>query len=143
MLKEIEDGSGKVMVRRQQTFALGDDAVPVVVGVAGERNVEAVLHPDQSLHRVDRGGIHPDAPVPIHRHEPERLIHGVAHDRQIEVIALRDGRPVMDAGPAERVHAQVEARAADGVHVEDVPQVADVGVEIVVPVRRAARSAFA
>ena len=124
------------MVRRQQSLALGDDAVPVVVGVAGEGQVEAVLHADQSLHRVDRRRIHPDAAVPIHRHEPEGLIHHVAHDRQIEAIAFRNGPPVVDAGPAEGVHAQAKARTADGVHVEDVPQIADVGVEIVVPVRR-------
>ena len=115
----------------------GDDPVTIVVGVAGDGDVELVLEGDQSLHGVGRRRVHPDLAIPVHRHEAERLVYDVAHDRQIEMIALGNGRPVVDAGPAERVDAQVNTRAADRVHIDDVPEIAHVGVEIVVPVRRA------
>src|SRR5438046_3326809 len=49
------------------------------------RSSDLVPQADQSLHRIGRRRVHPDAAVPIHRHEPERLIHHVAHDRQIEM----------------------------------------------------------
>ena len=52
------------------------------------------------------------------------------------MVALRDGSPIVDARPTEGVHAQAKPRALDRRHIDDVPQIADVRVEIVVPVRR-------
>src|SRR5438876_12398626 len=52
------------------------------------------------------------------------------------MVARRDGSPIVDAGPTEWVHAQAQPRALDRRHIDDVPQIADVRVEIVVPVRR-------
>ena len=57
--------TAEVMVGRHQTCAPGDDAVTVVVGIAGERDVEAVLESDQPLHRVRRGRVHADLAVPV------------------------------------------------------------------------------
>ena len=51
-------------------------------------------------------------------------------------MALRDPRPVMDAGAAKRIDAETELRAANDVQVDHVAEVADVGAEIVVPMRR-------
>ena len=130
------DGDREIVIGRQQPRAPRDDPMPIVIGIAGEGDVEAVPQADQPLHRIGRRRVHPDAAVPIHRHEPERLIHHVAHDRQIEMIAVRDGSPIVDAGPAERVHAQAQPRALDRLHIDDISQIADVRVEIVVPVRR-------
>ena len=129
------DGNGQIMIGRQQPRASRDDSMPIVIGIAGEGDVEAVPQADQPLHRIGRRRVHPDAAVPIHRHEPERLIHHVAHERQIEMVALRNGSPIVDARPTEGVHAQAKPRALDRRHIDDVPQIADVRVEIVVPVR--------
>src|SRR5258707_4576905 len=52
------------------------------------------------------------------------------------MVPLRNGSPIFDAGPAERIHAQAKPSALDRRHIDDVPQIADVRVEIVVPVRR-------
>jgi hypothetical protein len=43
MLEEIENGGRKVMVGREQPRTSGDDPMPIVIGVAGEGDVEAIL----------------------------------------------------------------------------------------------------
>ncbi len=63
---QVRNGRGQVMVGIQQAGAARDDAVAVVIGVAGEGQVEAVLERDQSGHGVGRGAIHADLAVPIH-----------------------------------------------------------------------------
>ena len=52
--KQVVNANGQIVVRRKQARALRDDAVPVVVGVASERNIELVLQSDEALHRVWR-----------------------------------------------------------------------------------------
>ena len=84
----------------------GDDAVPIVIRVARERDVEPVLEADQPLHRVGRRGVHPDLAVPIDRHETERRIDHVVDDGEVETVTLRDRRPVVNARAAERIDAQ-------------------------------------
>ena len=101
------------MIRRQQTAALSDDAVAVVVRISGECDVELVLQPDESLHGVGRRGIHADFAVPIHGHESKCGIDGFVHDCQIEAIALGDQRPVIDARASERVDAELDLGIAD------------------------------
>ena len=54
VLEKIEDGDRKVVVGRKQSGAPGDDSVPVVVRVAGEGDLEAILQIDQSLHGIGR-----------------------------------------------------------------------------------------
>ena len=100
MGEQVMDGDGEIVIGRQQSRAPGDDPVPVVVGVARDRDVEAILQTDQPLHRVGRRRIHPDAPVPIHRHEPERRIDGLADDREVQAVALGDRAP--SSGPRRR-----------------------------------------
>src|SRR3546814_10225104 len=46
--EQVVDHRRHVVVRRQQA-GLGHDAVAVMIGVAGKSDVEAILHPDQSL----------------------------------------------------------------------------------------------
>ena len=136
MREQVVDGDREIMIGRQQSRAPGDDPVPVVIGVARDGEVEAILQTDQPLHRVGRRRVHPDAPVPVHRHEPERRIDGLADDRQVQAVALGDRGPVVDAGPAERIDAQAEGRAANRLHVDHPAEIAHVGAEIVVPMRR-------
>ena len=110
--------------------------MPVVVGIAGEGDLEAILQANQPLHRIGRGWVHADLAIPVHGHEPERRVDGVAHDREIQSVARSDRPPVVDARSAERVDSHADLRSANGVHVDHVGEVGDVGVEIVVPVRR-------
>ena len=100
------DADRKIVVRRQQAAALGDDAVPVMIGVAGKRNVEFVFQSDQPLHGVRRRRIHANFAVPIHGHESKRRINGFVHNRQIETVLLGDQRPIIDARAAQRIDAE-------------------------------------
>ncbi len=106
----------------------------VVVGVAGKRDVERSLHVEQAPHRIRRGRIHADLPVPVDGHEAEGRIDLLADDLQVEPVVLGDARPVVDAGAAERVHAEVELAGADRIEVDDVAEIGDVGAEVVVAV---------
>jgi len=54
VLEEVEDGDRKVVIGQQQSRAPGDNPVPVVVGVAGEGDLETTLQIDQSLHCIGR-----------------------------------------------------------------------------------------
>src|SRR5206468_674692 len=125
-LEEILDRDREIVIRVHQTGASRDNAVPVVIRVAGPRYVEALLHRDEAPHRVRRRAVHPDAAVPIHAHEAEGRIDLVAHDRQRNAVALGDHPPVRDAGPAEWIDAELELRAAQDVEVEYGGQVGDV-----------------
>jgi hypothetical protein len=51
---------------------------------------------------------------------------------RFETVALRDGRPVVHSGAAERIDSQADLRVADRLHVDHVAEVGDVVVEIVV-----------
>ena len=123
------------MVRGQEAGAFRDDTVAVMVGVAGETDVEAIPQGDEPLHGVRRRRIHADLPVPIDAHEAEGGIDLAADDRQVEPIALGDRAPVVYAGAAERVDTEVQAAAADRLEVDHVGKVADVGVEKIVAMR--------
>src|SRR3546814_3550535 len=71
--EQVVDHRRHVVVRRQQA-GLGHDAVAVVVGVAGKSDVEAILHPDQSLHRMRRGRVHADPRSEEHTSELQSLM---------------------------------------------------------------------
>ena len=129
------------MVGRHQALARRDDAVAIVVGVAGEGDVVLVLHADQPPHGVGRGRIHADAAVPVERHEAERRIDLLADHGEIDAVALGDARPVMHAGAAQRIDAHADAGGADGVEIDHVAEIGDVGLEEIVLGRGAARSA--
>ena len=123
------------MIGRQQAAALGDDAVAVVIGIAGKRNVEFVFQSDQALHGVGRGGIHANFAVPIHGHESKRGIDGFVHNRQIEAVPLGNHRPVINARAAERVDAERDLGIANRRHIDDAFEIADIGVQVVVSMR--------
>ena len=66
------------------------------------------------------------------RHEAEGRIDRVVDDGRVEAVALDDRLPVMHAGAAERIDADLHAGAADRLHVDDVAEVGDVGPDIIV-----------
>ena len=123
------------MIRRKQATALGDNAMAVVVGVAGKGDVVFVLEPDQSLHRVFRGGIHANVAVPVHRHESELRIDLVADYIQLQFVVFCNPRPIVHAGTTEWVDTQAQAGTPDRVEVHDVAKVGDIRAKIVMRMR--------
>ena len=135
MGEKVIDHHRQIAVWLHQTRSAGNDAVPVVVGVAGENDREAVPVLDHAVHRIGRRRVHADAPVPVERHEAKgRVDLGVEH-RQLELVALADGGPVVHAGTAQRVDAHVDFGTADRCHVDHAGKVFDVIVEEVVAMR--------
>jgi hypothetical protein len=122
------------VVRIEQSRAGRDNAVPVRVGIIGERDVEAILQLSEARHRVRRGAVHADPAVPVDGHEPEGWVDRVVHDRQIEPVTLGHRTPIGDAGAAERVHAQPQSAVTNRVEVHHSGQVVDVGRDVVVAV---------
>ena len=73
-----------------------------------------------------RRRIHADLPIPVHGHEPERGIHRLVYHREVQLVVLGNGSPVMDTGAAERIDTHANVRAADRIHVDDVAEVSHV-----------------
>ena len=108
----------------------------VVIGIAGAGDVEAILDVEQTLHRVGRGRIHADAAVPVDRHEAKRRVDPLADHRQVEPVTLGDPPPVVHFRAAKRIDADADLRGADRLHVDDVPEVGDVGIQVIVAAHR-------
>ncbi len=60
----------------------------------------------------------------------------VAHDGEIELVGVRDARPVVHARAAERIHTHAHFAAADHIHVEHGTEVRDIRGNVVVLMRR-------
>ena len=65
----------------------------------------------------------------VERHEPERRIDGRVGDGDIETVPIGDRLPVMDGRAAQRVDAELEAGRANRLHVDDVRQIGDIGLD--------------
>ena len=134
MRQQIADRHGQVMIRVHQPGRGRDDPVPVGVGVVAEGEVELVLELHQAGHRIRARAVHADLAVVVERHEAERRIDLRVDDGDIQTVDVGDRLPVADRGAAERIDAQLEAGAADRLHVDDVAQIVDIGQdEIVLP----------
>src|ERR1700733_11354612 len=55
-------------------------------------------------------------------------------DREVQPIAFGNRSPVMNACATQRIHPQFELRFTNGVHVDYIAKVADVGRQVIVPV---------
>ena len=86
------------------------------------------------LHCVGRGRIHANLTVPIDRHEPEGRIDDFVHDREIQTIALGNRAPIVNPGATKRIHAHIDVRAANRIHIEHAAEIAYVSIEKVMPV---------
>jgi hypothetical protein len=124
--QQIVHRDGEVVVGRHQPAAGRDDAVAVMVGVAGKGDVETVAQRRQPPHRERRRRVHADVAVPVQRHEGEARVHHVADDGQRQAVVVGDGRPVAHARAAQRVHAHAHAAGADGIEVDDLAERRDV-----------------
>ena len=109
--------------------------MPVRVGVVGEGDAVLILQADQPGHRIGAGAVHADLAVVIDRHERERRIDLRVHHLDVQAVDFVDRLPVVHRRAAERVHAQLQAGGADRVHVDDVPQVVDIGQDEIFLVR--------
>src|SRR2546428_6791455 len=108
MREQIVHANRQIIVGTQESGALGDDAVPVMVGIAGESHVELIFESDQAAHGIRRRGIHADAAVPVEGHGTESRVDTLVYHSQVQTIALGNGMPVMDACAAQRVDTELE-----------------------------------
>ena len=122
------------MVGRQQAHAGGDDAVAVVVGVAGKGNVVLVFQRNQRGHGVFARRVHADTAIPVQRHEAEGGVHLLAHHAEIQRIFFGNPGPVVHTCAAQRVNPHADTRAADQVHVNHIGQVGYVRGDVVMAV---------
>src|ERR1700733_1488079 len=102
-----------------------------MVGIAGKGKIEAILHPYQSLHRINRGRIHPYLTIPIHRHETKGWIDCFVDDGEIQPVSFRYRLPIVDAGATEGIHAQTYLRAANDIHIDHIGEISDVSIQVV------------
>ncbi len=115
------------MVGVQQPRSRGDDAVPIGVRVIGEGNPVAVLEADEPGHCVRAGAVHADGAVVIDGHERKGGINLRIDDSDVQPVHRIDRFPVMDGGAAEWVDREGQSSGANGVHVDNVAQVFDIG----------------
>jgi hypothetical protein len=133
---EETDRDREIVVRVEQPHRRRDDPVPVRIGIVPERHPVAILQPDEPGHRVGAGAVHPDRAVVVHGHERERRIDLGIGDLDVEPIHRVDRLPVVHRGAAERIDRKREARRADHVEVDDVPQVVHVRQDEIVAMGR-------
>ena len=86
MREQVRDRHGQVVIRIEQPRAARHDAVAVVIGIAGQGEIEVVFQLDQARHGVGRGAIHADLAIPIDAHEAEGGVGVIVHDGQLEPI---------------------------------------------------------
>jgi hypothetical protein len=110
-LEQVLDRHREEVVGVEQTAVGSDDAVPVRVGVVAGRDavrrVVAAHRRDQRRHRVGRRAVHPDLAVGVQRHEPERRVDERVDHREVELVPLGDGRPLVDAGTPQWVPSEL------------------------------------
>ena len=138
MRQQIGDRHRQIMVGVHQPRRRRDDAVPVGIGIVGEGDLILVLEADQPGHRVRAGAVHADLAVMIDGHEREGRIDLRVDDGDVELVDRIDRLPVMHGGAAQRVDGELEAGGANGVHIDDVAQVVDIGQDEIFLMRRVA-----
>ena len=132
VLEEIPDSHGQIVVRGEQACAPGHDAVAVRVRVVPKGDVELVLESDQAGHGVRGGAVHPDLAVLVYGHEAEGRVHDRVDHLDVEAEPFGNRLPEADTRPSEGVHADLQARPGDRLHVEDVLQVLYVRAHVIV-----------
>ena len=90
----------------------------------------------QPRHRVRAGAIHADFAVVIDRHERELRIELRIDDGDVQAVAIGDRLPVREGRSAERIHADLQTGGANGIHIDDVAEVVDIGRDEILFVSR-------
>jgi hypothetical protein len=60
-------------------------------------------------------------------HETERRVYDRIDDRQIQPITLRYGLPIVDGGTAKRIHANTDACGTNGIEIDNVCKIVNIG----------------
>ena len=132
LAEQVVDGHTQIVVGWQQTGAGGDDAMAVVIGVAGEGDVEIACHAEQTLHRPGRGRVHADRTIPIQTHEGKARVQVLADQVQSQAVSLGNARPVAQSGASERVDADVKICSGDQVQIQNRRKISDIAAKVVV-----------
>ena len=66
----------------------------------------------------------------------------VIHHGEIQPIAFGDRPPVVHSRAAQGIDTEADPGAADGLHIDDVSQIVNIGRDVVVLVRGGSRQSF-
>jgi hypothetical protein len=110
--------------------------VPIGIRVIGEGNPIAVFEADESGHRIWTGAVHANDAVVVDGHERKGRINPRIDDCDLQSIGGIDRLPVIDGGAAKRVDRETEPSGANGVHVDHVAQIVDIGKDEIFLVSR-------
>jgi hypothetical protein len=102
-------------------------SVPIGIRVIGEGNPIAVLEADESGHRIWTGAVHANDAVVVDGHERKGRINPRIHDCDLQSVGGIDRLPIIDGGAAKRVDRETELSGVNGVHVDHVAQIVDIG----------------
>src|SRR5262249_6499833 len=97
------------------------------VWIIRKRDVILVLEIYQPRHRIGTRRIHAYLTVVIDGHERESGVDRRVRDSNVQMIDGIDWLPVRFGGTTEWVNTQLQASAADRVHVDNVSQILDIG----------------
>ena len=99
----------------------------VGIGIVTPGDIEIALEFDKARHGVGAGAVHTDFAVVVHGHERELGVHFAIDHFEAEAKLVRNGFPVRYRRAAQRIDAEAQMSAANGVHVDYVSEVLDVG----------------
>ena len=133
MLHEVLDARREVVVRIHQPAVRRDDAVPIRVRVVSGRDLEGITIRDERRHRIRRRAIHADLPVPVQTHETPRRIDRRIDHGEIDPMPLGDRSPEVDTCTTQWICSNTDACRPDGIDIDHVGQILDVGRHEVVP----------
>src|ERR1043166_3975108 len=126
MRHQIAYGHSQVVIWIHQPGGRCNDAVPVGVWIVGESDVILILKVYQTCHRIRTRRVHSYLAIVIDSHERKSRIDCWVRDVDVQVIYGVDWLPIRFRRTAERVYSQLQASAADRVHVDDIFQILDV-----------------
>src|SRR3974377_514867 len=110
--------------------------MPVRIRVVAKGEAVLIFQSHQAGHSVRAGAVHPDLAVVIQCHEGEGGVLRWIDVRYVETVRGVDGLPTGEGSAAQRVHRELEASAADRLHINDTAEVVDVWEDKVPRVRR-------
>ena len=119
------------------------DAVAVAVGVIAKGDPVAVLESDKSGHGVGAGAVHADLAVVVDGHEGEAWVEAAIDNVDVEAVDAVDRVPAGQGCAAEGIDGELETGGADGLHVDDMGEVANVGHDHVALLHLAAGASLA